>query len=234
MSGFDLAALLERHQHEFGPVLPVDLNAPEVARLDFTAANPTLADADLRDTEAFEALVARLLEAQNALIGVGGYLENRVIYRRSPGLFGDPAVPARSLHLGVDVWLRAGTPVLAPLDATVHSVADNDNFGDYGPTVILQHQLEDTTFYTLYGHLGRAEVALLRAGMTLEKGEKFAEVGPHPENGDWPPHLHFQVIANLLGREGDFPGVALPEEREQWARLCPDPNLILQASVLAV
>ncbi|MET4108133.1 peptidoglycan DD-metalloendopeptidase family protein [Hymenobacter sp. UYP22] len=227
-----LAALLERHQHEFHAVLPVDLNAPDVARLDFTAANPLLQEADLRDTAAFEELVGRLLEAQNAHIGVGGYLENRVIYRRSPGLFGNPAVPARSLHLGVDVWLRAGTPVLAPLPALVHSVQDNAGFGDYGPTVILQHQLEDVTFYTLYGHLARRETLLLRPGMTLEPGDTFAEVGPAPENGDWPPHLHFQILADLQGRSGDFPGVALPEEREQWAALCPDPNLILQSKWL--
>ncbi|MBC8082653.1 MAG: peptidase M23, partial [Hymenobacter sp.] len=111
-----LPSLLERHQHEFHAVLPVDLSAPDVARLDFTAHNPLVRDADLRDTAAFEALVAQLLAARNARIGVGGYLENRVIYRRSPGLFGpDPAAPARSLHLGVDVWLRVGTPVLAPL-----------------------------------------------------------------------------------------------------------------------
>lgn len=224
-----LASLLEVHQHEFSPVLPVDLNAPDVARLDFTAANPLLENADLRDTAAFEELVARLLEAQNAHIGVGGYLENRVIYRRSPGLFGNPAVPARSLHLGVDVWLRAGTPVLAPLDALVHSVQDNDHFGDYGPTVILQHQLENTVFYTLYGHLSRRETLLLRPGMRIEKGETFTEVGPAPENGDWPPHLHFQVIADLEGRSGDFPGVGLLEERGKWAALCPDPNLILQS-----
>lgn len=224
-----LHSLLERYQHEFGPVLPVDLSAPDVARLDFTAANPLVLSADLRDTAAFEKLVAQLLAEKDAHIGVGGYLENRIIYRRSPGLFGDPAVPARSLHLGVDVWLRAGTPVLAPLDATVHSVQDNDHFGDYGPTVILQHTLEDTVFYTLYGHLSRRETALLRPGMRVEKGQTFAEVGPAPENGDWPPHLHFQVIADLQGRSGDFPGVALPAEREQWATLCPDPNLLLQS-----
>ncbi|WP_319805471.1 peptidoglycan DD-metalloendopeptidase family protein [Hymenobacter weizhouensis] len=222
--------MLERHQHEFGPVLPVDLSAPDVARLDFTANNSLLQDADLRDTAAFEALVARLLAAQQAHIGVGGYLENRVIYRRSPGLFGpDPGAPARSLHLGVDVWLRAGTPVLAPLDAVVHSVQDNSSFGDYGPTVILEHQLEDTPFYTLYGHLSRRETLLLRPGMRIEKGDTFTEVGPAPENGDWPPHLHFQVIADMLGLTGDFPGVALPEERDKWAALCPDPNLILQS-----
>ncbi|GAB3226343.1 hypothetical protein GCM10027346_08540 [Hymenobacter seoulensis] len=227
-----LAQLLERHQHEFGPVLPVDLNAPDVARLDFTSANPLLANADLRDTAAFEELVGRLLAAQDAHIGVGGYLENRVIYRRSP-LFGDEALPSRSLHLGVDVWLRAGTPVLAPLEAVVHSVQDNDNFGDYGPTVILQHQLEDTVFYTLYGHLSRRETLLLRPGMSIAKGETFTEVGPAPENGDWPPHLHFQVLSDTLGLAGDFPGVALPAEREKWAALCPDPNLILQSRWLS-
>lgn len=224
-----LAQLLERHQHEFGPVLPVDLNSAEVTKLDLTAHNPVLLDADLRDTAAFEAVVADLLAQQNAYIGIGGYLENRVIYRRSPDQFGDPAITARSLHLGVDVWLRAGTPVLAPLDGTVHSVADNAHFGDYGPTVILQHELEGETFYTLYGHLTRRETALLREGMAIAKGEQFTEVGPPPENGDWPPHLHFQVIADMQGRRGDFPGVAQPEELAKWASLCPDPNLILQS-----
>jgi len=227
-----LSALLQHHQVEFGPVLPVDLNGADVCRLNFTAGNPTLLTADLRDSAAFEQVVQAMLAAQNAHIGVGGYLEDRVIYRRSPGLFGDPTVPARSLHLGVDVWLLADTPVLAPLAATVHSLADNANFGDYGPTVILQHELEGTQFYTLYGHLGRRELPMLREGQMLKKGEAFATVGSYPENGDWPPHLHFQVIADMEGRRGDFPGVALPEERQKWAALCPDPNLILKSKWL--
>jgi murein DD-endopeptidase MepM/ murein hydrolase activator NlpD len=229
VSETSLSALLRRHAAAFGPVLPVDLNAADVARLDFTAANARVATADLRDTVAFNDLVQELLAAQGARIGVGGYLENRVIYRRSPGLFGDTALPARSLHLGVDVWLPAGAPVLAPLAATIHSVADNDHFGDYGPTVILQHELEGVTFYSLYGHLGRKECLPLRAGLPLERGQAFATVGPWPENGDWPPHLHFQLMADLQGRVGDFPGVALPAEREYWAALCPDPNLVLQS-----
>jgi murein DD-endopeptidase MepM/ murein hydrolase activator NlpD len=224
-----LAPLLLRHQATFGPVLPVDLNGPHVARLDFTANNPQVATADLRDTATFTQLVDQLLAAENATIGVGGYLENRVIYRRSQH-FGPGAVEeARSLHLGVDVWLPAGTPVLAPLAATVHSLADNDNFGDYGPTVILQHTLEDTVFYSLYGHLSRYEWQALRVGQPLEKGQAFATVGPFPENGDWPPHLHFQLIADLQGCVGDFPGVARPSQRETWAALCPDPNLVLQS-----
>ena len=222
-----LTALLLRHQAEFGPVLPVNLNGPAVARLDFTANNPRLATADLRDTADFDLLVNTMLAEQNATIGIGGYLENRVIYRRSQH-FGPGAVEeARSLHLGVDVWLPAGTPVLAPLPATVHSLADNDNFGDYGPTVILQHELEGTIFYSLYGHLSRREWRALRVGQRLEKGVAFATVGPFPENGDWPPHLHFQLISDMGSHSGDFPGVARPSEQEVWAALCPDPNLLL-------
>ena len=228
-----LASLLLRHQAGFGPVLPVDLNGPAVARLDFTAHNPQLATADLRDTADFDHLVNNLLAEQNATIGIGGYLENRVIYRRSQHFGPGEVEEARSLHLGIDVWLPAGTPVLAPLAATIHSLADNDNFGDYGPTVILQHELEGTVFYSLYGHLSRAEWRALRVGQTIEKGEAFATVGPFPENGDWPPHLHFQLMADMQGRVGDFPGVARPSERDLWAALCPNPNLVLQSNSLS-
>lgn len=227
-----LPSLLLRHAADFGPVLPLNLNAPTVARLDFSAANPTVANADLRDTAAFDALVNQLLADANATVGIGGYLENRVIYRRSTHFGPGAAEEARSLHLGVDVWVPAGTPVLAPLPAVVHSLADNDNFGDYGPTVILQHELEGTVFYSLYGHLSRAEWRVLQAGQPLQKGEAFATVGPFPENGDWPPHLHFQLVADMGQHSGDFPGVARPSERDKWAALCPDPNLVLQSRYL--
>ncbi|HEX8659711.1 MAG TPA: peptidoglycan DD-metalloendopeptidase family protein [Hymenobacter sp.] len=228
-----LASFLLRHQADFGPVLPVDLNGPAVARLDLTDRNPLVAHADLRDTAAFEVVVNAMLAAENATIGVGGYLENRVIYRRSQHFGPGQAEEARSLHLGVDVWIAAGTPLLAPFPARIHSLADNAGFGDYGITVILQHELAGTTFYSLYGHLSRKEWTVLSVGQQLEQGQAFATVGPYPENGDWPPHLHFQLIADLQGRVGDFPGVARPSEREMWAALCPDPNLVLKCDKLA-
>ena len=227
-----LASLLLRHQAAFGPVLPADLSGPAVTRLDLTDNNRAVAHADLRDTAAFEQIVNAMLARAGATIGIGGYLENRVIYRRSQHFGPGQAEEARSLHLGIDVWIPAGTPLLAPLPAQVHSLADNAGFGDYGITVILQHELEGTPFYTLYGHLSRLEWTALRVGQHLEKGQAFASVGPYPENGDWPPHLHFQIIADMQGRKGDFPGVARPSEREVWAALCPDPNLVLQSKVL--
>jgi peptidoglycan LD-endopeptidase LytH len=223
----DLPTLLARHRADFAPVLPTyPLGTTRVARLDFTAANPRLAQPEqLRDTRLFDAVVAEMLAEQHAAAGIGGYLENRVIYRRSPHF--EAAAEPRSLHLGVDVWVPAGTPVAAPLAATVHSLADNNNFGDYGPTIILRHELEGIPFFSLYGHLTRTDLTGLRAGQALAAGQVFAHVGPHPENGDWPPHLHFQLIADMQGRQGDFPGVAAPSERAHWATLCPDPMLVL-------
>jgi len=223
----NLSALLTRHRASFRPVLPAyPLAGPGVAPLDFTAANPRLTQPErLRDTAAFDQLMHAMLAEQHATAGIGGYLENRVIYRRSPHF--DAAGEPRSLHLGVDVWVPAGTPVAAPLPATVHSLADNDHFGDYGPTVILQHELEGVTFFSLYGHLTRTDLPPLHVGQALAAGQVFAHVGPYPENGDWPPHLHFQLMADMQGRQGDFPGVAAPSERAYWAALCPDPMLVL-------
>ena len=220
-----LSSLLARHRATFAPVLPTQLLAG-AAPLDFTAANPHLAHPErLRDTALFDQVVHEMLTEQQASTGIGGYLENRVIYRRSPHF--EDATEPRSLHLGVEVWVPAGTPVAAPLPAVVHSLADNNNFGDYGPTIIIQHELEGVIFYSLYGHLTRTDLPSLQPGLEIAQGQVFAHVGPYPENGDWPPHLHFQLIADMQGRWGDFPGVAPPSERAYWAALCPDAMLML-------
>lgn len=226
----ELSELLRRHTTAFAPVIDADLQSNVVYRLDFTAANSLLQQTDLRDTEAFNEAVNQLLAEQNATIGVGGYFEDRFIYRRSDHF--DVAAESRNLHLGIDIWMEAGTPVYTPLDATVHSFQDNNNFGDYGPTIILQHELEGVTFYTLYGHLSRKSLEGLEVGKTFKKGDRMAWLGNYPENGDWPPHLHFQVMATMEGRSGDFPGVAAASDRSHFEQICPNPNLILQCPLL--
>jgi len=224
----DLASLLAQHRGQFAAVLPTcSLTGPAATQLDFTAANAHLEHPEaLRDTALFDNVVHTMLAEQHATVGLGGYLENRVIYRRSPH-FSDAAEP-RSLHLGLDVWVPAGTPVAAPLPGVVHSLADNNNFGDYGPTIILEHVLEGQPFFSLYGHLTRTDLLGLQPGQAVAQGQVFAHVGPYPENGDWPPHLHLQLMADMQGRWGDFPGVAPPSERAYWAALCPDPMLLMR------
>ncbi|ALI99856.1 peptidoglycan DD-metalloendopeptidase family protein [Rufibacter tibetensis] len=225
-----LIKLLSAPAISFAPLLDHDLNAEDIVRLDFTAKNSALLQTDLRDTASFERFVLEMLQQKKATIGVGGYFENRVIYRRSEHF--DTSTEGRSVHLGVDIWAPAGIPIYAPLEGTVHSFQDNANFGDYGPTILLQHELEGIPFYTLYGHLSRTSLDGLSAGKRISAGEQVATMGPYPENGDWPPHLHFQVMTDLLGKSGDFPGVCAPSEEGYYRQICLDPNIIIRSKHL--
>ncbi len=134
----------------------------------------------------------------------------------------------RRLHLGIDIWGPAGTKVMAPLPGIVHSFAFNNNDSDYGATLILTHNLDGTGFHTLYGHISLNSIKNLHEGQRVAKGEVIAEFGMRYENGNWPPHLHFQLIADMQDWKGDYPGVCRFSERQQWLDGCPDPNLILQ------
>ena len=206
-------------------VVSFDLDSGKVVVFDFTDANHELSHLDINDVSGFtEYLFESIAEAETP-VGIGRYDEDRVLYRHSP-LF-DGTAERRSIHIGIDLFVMEGTEVLAPLPATVHSAEDNVGLGNYGPTVILRHQLDGIEFHTLYGHLSRASTDRLEPGDTLAAGDKIAEVGDLQENGSWPPHLHFQIVTEALSEEVDYPGVAAPSQREHFLELCPDPNLIL-------
>lgn len=231
-----LTQLLLRHKARFHPV--VDFN-PKVQRLqamDFTSANHALTDSLVGDTKAFARYISGLVEQHDAIYGIGGYDELRTVYRRST-LFGntDPlhsdtgdAAEPRRLHLGVDIWGKTGSPVYACLDGSVHSVAFNDHYGDYGATLITTHELEGMRFHTLHGHISLSDIAGRVTGQPIRGGECIAHFGEPAENGHWPPHLHFQVIEDLEGYSGDYPGVCRFSAREHYLWNCPDPDLILQ------
>jgi murein DD-endopeptidase MepM/ murein hydrolase activator NlpD len=109
----------------------------------------------------------------------------------------------------------------------IHSYAFNNQFGDYGATLITSHQLDGVSFYTLYGHLSLRDIENISSGQYITRGETIGHFGEPPENGHWPPHLHFQIIIDLELREGDYPGVCRYSEREKYLSNCPDPDLIL-------
>lgn len=219
---------------DFHKVVPFDAGKDKLLLLDFTENNADLTDAVLLNTAKFSAYIYERLAAANAKYGIGGYAEHRTIYKRSE-LFNatkkimtaDGNEEPRRFHLGIDIWGRPFTPVMAPLAGMVHSFAFNNNFGDYGATIILSHWLQNRSFYTLYGHLSLASIKSLKEGDTINKGDVFAEFGPPQENGNWPPHLHFQIIKDLQGMKGDYPGVCKYSEREWYMENCPDADLIL-------
>jgi murein DD-endopeptidase MepM/ murein hydrolase activator NlpD len=147
---------------------------------------------------------------------------------RIPGTPGSGEAEPRRLHLGIDIWGPAGTRVMSPLNGIVHSFAFNNNDSDYGTTIILSHNLEGLSFHTLYGHLSLNSIKNLSEGRNIRKGEVIGEFGMRFENGNWPSHLHFQIICDMQGWKGDYPGVCKFSERQQWLDNCPDPDLILQ------
>jgi len=215
---------------EYPAFAAVVQNGKPYRKLDFTAHNADLLARDLSETADFTAYVFEELLAGGTYNGIGGYGEDRVIYRHRKHFTADAGKP-RSIHLGVDIWAEAGTPLHAPLGGTVHSFAFNDHYGDYGPTIILTHELGGISFFTLYGHLSLAALEALYVGKSIRAGEHFASIGPYPENGDWPPHLHFQLIREMGNYKGDFPGVCNAADRDYYLNLCPDPKLILRNEV---
>jgi 4-aminobutyrate aminotransferase-like enzyme len=212
-------------------VIPQSLSGLSVYVLDLSVGSPLLpADpAELVEPLLTEKL-RTLLRAQKASVGVGQYNEARGLYTSM--LFGNstnPTAERRTIHLGIDLFVEAETPVSAPFDGVVHALANNRSaLLDYGPVVILRHEPKPgIEFFTLYGHLSADSLTSLKAGQRIARGEEFARIGKANENGGWTPHLHFQIIVDLLDRGTDFPGVALASERNVWTSLSPDPNLIL-------
>ncbi len=157
--------------------------------------------------------------------GIGRYREPRLLYA-APAFGAADAPNRRTVHLGVDVFVPAGSPVQAWLDGVVHIARDNASPLDYGPVVVLRHQTDaGDAFYTLYGHLSRESLNALTAGRELRRGEAFALVGSPGVNGGWTPHVHFQIIVDLLGLGADFPGVCCASELPVWEALSPDPGM---------
>ncbi len=213
---------LNRYRGQFNFVMRFDPSNDRVCVIDLTASNKDLSEVNIDDEQSFTSYIFNAIKDAGAIYGAGGYRKNRIVYSRSEVFEGD-----RSVHLGVDLWAPAGEKVFSPLDGVIHSFQDNNSHGDYGPTIILRHELDGISFHTLYGHLSKNSLVHKKPGQKVNKGECIGFLGEYEENVHWPPHLHFQVINDLMGRQGDYPGVARPSESEKYLDNCPDPNLIL-------
>ncbi len=186
--------------------------------------NPQLQGMDITDPEACQGYIDSVLATHNARVAYGGYLEKRKLYTKAGRFAGNSP---RDIHLGVDFWCIAGTEVLAPLEGRVHSFANNSDPGNYGPTIVLQHQLGELKFYTLYGHLSLESLQGLYPGKEFRKREVLATLGTTKINVGYAPHLHFQLILDMGRYQGDYPGVCSEKDLPFYKKNCPDPNLLL-------
>ena len=227
---------------EAASVLPMDLRTVPVRVFDLSAGSAFLgADPARAELSALTDAICADMRRSASALGIGRYDEARLIYTSPLFAANDhiindqtvddlPTDERRTLHLGMDFFADPGTPVCAPLDGIVHLLANNRAHLDYGPVVILEHPRESDsdgpTFFTLYGHLSEDSLQNLKIGERISQEQVFARIGASTENGGWLPHLHFQIISDLLDLGTDFPGVARFSERQVWTALSPDPNLL--------
>lgn len=195
--------------------------------LDLSISNQELANNKPQTAVDFEIYIDNLLTQAKAKVAFGGYLEERNIYKRSEN-FNNSTTPERNIHIGLDLWIKAGSSVFAALDGTVHSFKNNTSLGDYGPTIILKHTIENQVFYTLYGHLSLESIVNLKVGAVFLKGQLLGTLGKPNVNGDYAPHLHFQIIKNIGDNFGDYPGVCSKIDLGYYSNNCPNPNLVLK------
>jgi murein DD-endopeptidase MepM/ murein hydrolase activator NlpD len=208
-------------------VIDDSIDYKDYTPLDLSSSNHKLSKFDIGNAAEFENYIENHLTINHAKVAYGGYIEERNLYKRSTN-FNDVNSDERNIHIGLDLWIKAGTPVLAALDGKVHSFNNNSDIGDYGPTIILEHNIKGHPFYTLYGHLSLESIENIKIGDSFKKGRLLASLGEASVNGDYPPHLHFQIIKNIGEKSGDYPGVCSKKELDYYLDNCPDPNILLK------
>lgn len=195
--------------------------------LDLSINNKALELIDVSSSLRLGHYINTHIDENKGLVAFGGYKEVRNIYQRS-NYFNRENVEERNIHLGIDLWCPAETPIYVPLQGEIHSFKNNTHYGDYGPTIILKHVINNIEFYTLYGHLSIASIMRLEEGQKFNKGDCLAFLGDPSVNGDYPPHLHFQIIKDIQGFKGDYPGVCSKDDLSFYSNNCPNPLLLLK------
>jgi murein DD-endopeptidase MepM/ murein hydrolase activator NlpD len=212
---------------ESAKVISNDIDFAEYVPLDLSVNNENITKQKIESAKDYEQYIQNYLEKSNAKIAYGGYKEQRNLYQRSP-VFMSQDHDERNIHIGLDLWINESAPVYATLEGTIHSFQNNDALGDYGPTIILKHQIGHFTFHTLYGHLSLDSLDGKKIGNFVKKGEQIASLGLPPINGDYAPHLHFQIIMDMENKVGDYPGVCNQNRLAFYLENCPDPNLLIK------
>lgn len=212
---------------EAAKVISKNIDYSDYVALDLSVTNKILASKKLATSKEYEAYIQEYLDVNNAKIAFGGYKEIRNLYKRST-VFNDSHSDERNIHIGLDLWINDAAPIYAALDGKIHSFQNNTGLGDYGPTIILEHEINGIRFHTLYGHLSLDSLKDKTVGDEIKKGTQVATLGLPPINGDYAPHLHFQIIIDMENKKGDYPGVCNAKDLEFYSKNCPDPSLLLK------
>ena len=212
---------------EAAKVISPEIDYSEYVPLNLSITNSELQKYKLETAQDYEIFIQNHLDKNQGKIAFGGYIETRNLYQRST-VFKNTNSDERNIHIGLDLWINESAPIHAALDGTIHSFQNNTALGDYGPTIILAHEIKGIKFHSLYGHLSEASLDRKKVGDVIKKGEHIANLGLPPINGDYAPHLHFQIIIDIEEQNDDYPGVCSEKTLSFYQANCPDPNLLLK------
>jgi len=208
-------------------VISNEIDYSKYVALDLSSNNSELGKHKLETAQDYEKFIQNHLDTNNAQIAYGGYKETRNLYKRST-VFKNEVSDERNIHIGLDLWINESAPIYAALDGKIHSFQNNTALGDYGPVIILEHTFENFTFHTLYGHLSEESLFEKEIEQIVKKGEQIGNLGLPPINGDYAPHLHFQIIIDMEDKKGDYAGVCSMNTLDFYSKNCPDPNWLLK------
>jgi 4-aminobutyrate aminotransferase-like enzyme/Ser/Thr protein kinase RdoA (MazF antagonist) len=218
-----------RQHFRFSNLFPLK-RKEELHLLDLKVSSTWMgSQAEFNDLDLFQFKIDQLQKKQPNKLIAGGYCEPRPLYTASTyDKEGNSGPESRTYHLGVDFWLPAETPVQTLFDGEVVTSTNDAGYKEYGGLVILKHLEEGIPFFTLYGHLSVESTIKQKLGTKLKKGDCIGVLGTPEENGNWAPHLHFQLMLSMLDYKIDFPGVTYANQLDVWKSVCPDPNLLFK------
>ena len=101
------------------------------------------------------------------------------------GYRASPFTNRREFHKGIDIATKIGTPIIAPADGLVVSVARE---GGLGNMVAINHGYN---LKTRYGHLSKFRI---KKGQHVKRGQIIGEVGNTGRSTG--AHLHYEVLLN--------------------------------------
>ncbi len=119
-------------------------------------------------------------------------------------VFGVSRDAGRRVHNGVDIFARRHTPVLAPSDAQVRRVGENDLGGN---VIWLFDSKRSITLY--FAHLQTQDVEL---NMQVKAGQTIGTIGNTGNAQTTPPHLHFGIYARGSGPVDPAPYITKIED----------------------
>jgi 4-aminobutyrate aminotransferase-like enzyme/Ser/Thr protein kinase RdoA (MazF antagonist) len=208
----------------FQPVVDVDLGGSSALGLDLSVGSPLLeVQGDPPPVSGMGPEIFAALRKANCRVGIGGYGNARFLPPETT--CGADEVP--SIHLGIDLFMAQDSPVFALAEGSVARLNLDCQEGEVGAAIIVRHPSPQGDYYSLYGGLAPASLAGWRAGMAVGAGQQLARIGGFLENGNRPPHLHFQLLLDLVQRKGAIPGAAPVSQAEVWMAIAPDPNIVL-------